>query len=76
MKDNIGSNRSISSLIRVADDIAFRANLLALNASVLMAGGGEDGLEFALAADKVRNLARRGVQAANASPLVEQEQTF
>jgi len=69
-------SRNISKLTGVVDDIAFRANILALHAFIAMAGAGEDGLEYAVVADEVRDLAHRGAQAAQTSPLVEQEPTL
>ncbi len=70
------NSRKFSSLTKVVDEIAFQANILALHAALAMAGEGDDVLEFAVAADKVRDLARWGAQAARAYPLVEREQTL
>jgi methyl-accepting chemotaxis protein len=74
MQHNHASSRK-NSLIKVVEEVAFQANLLALHASVAMAGS-HSVSEFAVAADEVRHLAHQGAQAVKASSLVEQEQIF
>ena len=63
MKDhNPRANRS--QLTQIAKDIAFSSDLLALQASVAMAGSAPQVKEFVAAATEVRALARLGAQTA------------
>jgi methyl-accepting chemotaxis protein len=73
MPDN---SPKISNLTKIVDEIAFRASLLALHASIAMAGEGEGVMEFGAMADEARDLARRGAQAALLYRLFEEEQTL
>jgi methyl-accepting chemotaxis protein len=64
MREDNDTSRKLLKLMEVVDEVAFQASILALQASVAAAGAGENGLGFARTADEVRDLARRGAQAA------------
>jgi methyl-accepting chemotaxis protein len=57
-------SREIGEIVTLIDAIAFRTNILALNASVEASKAGESGRGFAVVAQEVRTLALRGAESA------------
>ena len=55
----------ISNPIQVVDEMAFRANLLALNAAIVLAGPSGNGAACESAANEIRCLAKRRALAAD-----------
>jgi methyl-accepting chemotaxis protein len=66
------SSDETAKIMKVIDDIAFRTNLLALNATVEAVGAGEVGNGFAVVVEEVRNLAMCSAEAAkNIANMIE-----
>ena len=59
-----GKSREIGQIVSLIDTIAFRTNILALNASVEACKAGEAGRGFAVVAQEVRALATRSADSA------------
>jgi methyl-accepting chemotaxis protein len=64
MSELRGKSREIGEIVTLIDVIAFRTNILALNASVEASKAGDAGRGFAVVAQEVRSLALRGADSA------------
>jgi hypothetical protein len=62
--------------VRALDDVAFGADLFALQAAVITAGAERTEPEFAQAVDEIRSLARQGAGVAHTSADGEPQEIF
>jgi len=62
MESISAASHKIATIVKTSDELAFRSNILALNASVEAARAGTAGAGFAVVADEVRILAQLCLQ--------------